>query len=86
MSAQNAAYPALEDLGSTIDVDFGARTSQHGKTRISEIERAVLVPLLQRLQAQLAPLRSGRPSRDWIPLLQAADDEVAAAERALARD
>ena len=86
MSAQNAAFPALDDLGATIDVDFGARASQHGKSRMSEIERMVLVPLLQRLHVQLAPLRSGRPSRDWIPLLQAADDEVAAAERTLASD
>jgi hypothetical protein len=84
MNLHNDAFPALEDLGSTIDVDLGARATHSGKARMSEIERQVLLPLLAQLQQRLALLTRTVPSRDWIPVLQAADDAVAHAERTLA--
>jgi ribonuclease D len=52
---------------------------------MSEIERTVLVPLLARLQERLAGLTRTVPSRTWIPVLHAADEDVAHAERTLVR-
>jgi hypothetical protein len=85
MTLHNDAFPALEDLAAMLDVDIGARTAPSGQARMSELERAVLVPLLTRLRTQLAGLPQTLPSRAWLPALQAADEEVAHAERALAR-
>ena len=84
MTLHNDAFPALEELGATIDVDIGARSAPTGQARMSELERAVLLPLLARLQARLATLQGSAPSRAWLPALHAADADVAHAERALA--
>ena len=84
MTLHNDAFPALEELGATIDVDIGARSAPTGQARMSELERAVLLPLLARLQARLATLQGSVPSRAWLPALHAADEDVAHAERALA--
>jgi len=84
MNLHNDAFPALEDLGAMLDVDIGARAAPSGQARMSEIERSVLLPLLGRLQGRLAALMRSDPSRDWIPVLQGADEDLAHAERALA--
>lgn len=84
MSFHNDAFPALEELGATIDVDTGARATPSGQARMSEIERVVLLPLLARLQQRLAGLVGTVPSRDWLAALHAADEDIAHAERALA--
>jgi len=80
-----AASGALEDLDALIDVDAGARATPAGQARMSEVERSVLVPLLAQLHRRLAALARSAPSRDWIPLLQAADADVAQAEHAVTR-
>jgi hypothetical protein len=85
MNLHNDAFPALEELGATIEVDAMARAAPTGEARMSEIERSVLVPLLAQLQRRLAGLTATVPSRDWLPILRAADDEIAQAERALVR-
>jgi hypothetical protein len=85
MSLDNDALPALEDLGALIEVDIGARSASIGQARMSEVERLVLVPLLARLDKVIAVLRPSVPSRDWLPMLHTADEDVAHAERALAR-
>jgi hypothetical protein len=84
MTLHNDAFPALEDLGAMIEVDLGARSAPSGQARMSELERAVLLPLLARLQARLAGFSGSVPSRAWLPALQAADEDIAHAERALA--
>ena len=84
MTLHHDAFPALEDLGAIIEVDAGARAAPSGAARMTEIERAVLVPLLTRLHGRLARLKQTLPSREWIPALHAADEDVAHAERALA--
>jgi hypothetical protein len=83
MNLHNDAFPVLEDLSSMVDVDIGARSAPSGAARMSEVERAVLVPLLGRLHERLARLTRRMPARDWIPVLQAADEDFAYAERAL---
>ena len=75
----------LEDLGAMLEVDIGARAAPSGAARMSELEREVLVPLLTRLHSQLAGLTRTVPTRAWLTALQAADEDVAVAERALAR-
>jgi hypothetical protein len=84
ISLDNDALPALEELGALIEVDIGARSASIGQARMSEMERLVLVPLLARLEKQLAVLRPTVPSRNWLPILHTADEDVAHAERALA--
>jgi hypothetical protein len=84
MTVHHDAFSALEDLSAMIEVDIGARSASSGQARMSEVERLVLVPLLVQLEELLAGLRSSVPSRDWLPGLRAADDDVAHAERALA--
>jgi len=84
MNLHNDAFPALEDLGSMIAVDIGARASPSGAARMSELERAVLLPLLTGLHDRLAALTRTDPSPAWIPVLRAADEDVALAERTLA--
>lgn len=85
MNLHNDAFPALETLDAIVEVDSGARAAPTGEARMSEVERAVLVPLLARLRWRLAGLSRTVPSRDWLPILRAADDDIANAERALAR-
>jgi hypothetical protein len=85
ISLDNDALPALEELGALIDVDIGARSASIGQARMSEVERRVLVPLLARLDERLAVLRPTVPARNWLPILHSADEDVAHAERALAR-
>jgi hypothetical protein len=85
MSLHNDALPALEELGAMVEVDIGARSASVGQARMSEVERRVLVPLLAQLEQRLAGLRPSLPSRDWLPVLHAADEDVAHAERSLAR-
>ncbi len=85
MTLHNAAFPALEDLGAMIDVDRGARSAPSGQARMSEVERAVLVPLLTQLHAHLAGLTQSLPSRAWLPVLQAAEEDIARAEHALSQ-
>jgi hypothetical protein len=84
MNLHNDAFPVLEDLGALIDVDIGARAAPSGQARMSEVERAVLLPLLTRLHARIVALTRSLPSRDWIPVLRAADADLAHAERAIA--
>jgi hypothetical protein len=84
MTLHNDAFPALEDLGAMVDVDLGARSAPSGQARMTELERAVLVPLLTRLHQRLAGLTHTVPSRTWLPALQAADEDIAQAERAAA--
>jgi hypothetical protein len=84
MNLHNDAFPVLEDLGALIDVDIGARAAPTGQARMSEVERAVLLPLLTRLHERIAALTRSLPSRDWIPVLRAADADLAHAERAIA--
>ena len=84
MTLHNDAFPALDDLGAMLDVDIGARAATSGQARMSELERAVLVPLLTRLHGRLAALTHTMPSRAWLPALQAADEDIAHAERTLA--
>jgi hypothetical protein len=84
LTLHNAAFPALDDLGAMLDVDVGARSAPSGQARMTELERAVLVPLLTRLQSRLAGLPHGVPSAAWLPALNAADEDIAHAERALA--
>jgi hypothetical protein len=84
MTLHNEAFAALEDLGAMIDVDIGARAAPSGQARMSEVERAVLLPLLARLHGRLAALMRSAPARDWIPVLRGADEDIALAERALA--
>lgn len=86
MNLHHDAFPALEELGASLEVDSGARAAPSGQARMSEIERTVLVPLLAGLQQRLAGLQRTVPSRDWLPVLRAADEDVALAERALAHD
>lgn len=83
MNLHNDAFPALEDLGAMLEVDMGARAAPSGQARMSEVERAVLLPLLGRLHGRLAALMRSDPSRDWIPVLEGADEDIAHAERAL---
>jgi len=84
MNLHNDAFPVLEDLAAMLDVDIGARSAPSGASRMSEVERSELVPLLTRLHERLAALRRSVPSRDWVPVLHAADEDVAHVERALA--
>jgi hypothetical protein len=84
MTLHNEAFAALEDLGAMIDVDIGARAAPSGQARMSELERAVLVPLLAQLRARLAGLTQTVPSRDWLPVLNAADADIGRAERSVA--
>jgi hypothetical protein len=74
----------FEDLGAMLEVDIGARAAPNGAARMSELEREVLVPLLTRLHSHLAGLTRTLPSRAWLPALQAADEDIAFAERTLA--
>jgi hypothetical protein len=84
MILHNDAISALEDLGAMIDVDVGARETQSGEARMSEIERHVLLPLPKELPQWLTALWRTVPSREWLPVLHEADEHVAQAERALA--
>jgi hypothetical protein len=82
-SLHHEGFAELEDLGAVIDVDLGSRAAPRGAMRMSEVERTVLLPLLGRLRDRLALLTRNLPSRDWLALLKAADDDIAAAERAI---
>ena len=85
MNVYNEALPVLGDLEAMIEVDIGARSESIGQARMSEVERRVLVPLLMRLERRITGLGPSLPSRDWLPILHEADEDVARAERALAR-
>ena len=85
LNRNNEALPALEDLGAMIEVDIGARAASAGQARMSEVERRVLVPLLVQLEKRLTGLGPSLPSRDWLAALHGADEDVAHAERDLAR-
>ena len=75
---------ALEEFGTTVDVDLGARSAPIGEARMSEIERTVLMPLLVRLHERFARVAHGASPPAWEEALQAADADVAASEAALA--
>ncbi len=85
MTLHNEALPALGDLEAMIEVDIGARSESIGQARMSEVERRVLVPLLVQLERRLTGLGPSVPSRDWLPVLHGADEDVARAEHALTR-
>jgi hypothetical protein len=75
--------PALQELDALVDGDIRARAVPTDASRMSDVERAVLVPLLTRLKARLRLLAHGAPETQWIALLHAADEDVARAERTL---
>lgn len=81
----DGAYSALEEFGTTVDVDLGARSAPCGEARMSEVERTVLMPLLARLHERIARVAHSAPPPAWITELRAADADLAASETALAR-
>jgi hypothetical protein len=83
VNLHNGAYSALEEFGTTVDVDLSARSAPCGDARMSEVERRVLMPLLMRLHARIARVARGAPPVAWLGELQAADADVAASETAL---